>query len=272
MCSSEPGTQRRRDDERRRRGEVAGHLDRAQLEPLGGPHRHARVGAAVTVRSGRLEQPLGVVARRRRLDDGRLAVGVRGRRAASRTSPARSRPAGRSRSHGAGVPSIRIGRCPSVGLDAGAHAAERLGDPRPSAARESDSSPVSSKRLAGWPARIPDSSRTSVPALRAVDRPCRAPTSPRRPFPNTRSVSAPARRRRPRASARPRSSPRCRPDRPKPRDPRLAVADRTDQDRAVRDRLVAGDGEMPDEPRHRLDSPDSGCRVISSITGAATTP
>jgi hypothetical protein len=47
---------------------------------------------------------------------------------------------------------------------------------------------------------------------------------------------------------------------------RLAVAERADQHRTVRDRLVAGHGEMTDEPRDRLDGRHS------SITGATTTP
>ena len=48
-------------------------------------------------------------------------------------------------------------------------------------------------------------------------------------------------------------------------DPRLAVADRAEQHGAVRDRLVARHGHVPDEARERLDS-------HSSITGATTTP
>ncbi len=67
-----------------------------------------------------------------------------------------------------------------------------------------------------------------------------------------------------------------------PRDARLAVADRADQHRAVRDRLVARDGDVPDEPRHRLD--DQGVergahvsvRFVDTVTrrspAPATTP
>ena len=67
--SSEPGEQRRRDDERRGRREVAGHRGRA-----GAAARRARrpPRAAFAARARpRLEHPLRVVARRRRLDDDR---------------------------------------------------------------------------------------------------------------------------------------------------------------------------------------------------------
>ena len=49
------------------------------------------------------------------------------------------------------------------------------------------------------------------------------------------------------------------------RDARLAVAERAEQHRAVRDRLVAGHRDVADEAGDRLDP-------HSSITGATTTP
>ena len=49
------------------------------------------------------------------------------------------------------------------------------------------------------------------------------------------------------------------------RDARLAVAQRAEQHGAVRDRLVAGHRDVPDEAGERLDP-------HSSITGATTTP
>ena len=57
-----------------------------------------------------------------------------------------------------------------------------------------------------------------------------------------------------------------------PRDARLAVADRAEQDGAVRDRLVTRNGNVTDEPRHGLDEDRCERRGHSSITGAATTP
>src|SRR4051794_9780602 len=48
-------------------------------------------------------------------------------------------------------------------------------------------------------------------------------------------------------------------------DARLAVAQRAEQDRAVRDRLVSGNCDVTDEASDRLDP-------HSSITGATTTP
>jgi hypothetical protein len=71
-----PGQQRRGDDERRRAGEVAGHVEPERLQPRGRPHLDAsRLRAHA--RSGRAQHPLGVVSRRDRLDDvGRAASGV----------------------------------------------------------------------------------------------------------------------------------------------------------------------------------------------------
>ena len=62
------GHERRGDDERRRRGEVAGHLDLAEREPLGRLGPSTLVGRTRHARAGRVEHALGVVARRRGLD------------------------------------------------------------------------------------------------------------------------------------------------------------------------------------------------------------
>jgi hypothetical protein len=57
---------------------------------------------------------------------------------------------------------------------------------------------------------------------------------------------------------------------PEAGDPGLAFADRAEQDGPVRDRLVPGHLEVPDQPRYRLD--EERGRAHSSITGAETTP
>ena len=117
---------------------------------------------------------------------------------------------------------------------------------------ESDSSPTSSK-CCSWPARIPASSRTSVPAFpQSIG--LSAARTPRRPTPRTRSgvdvglVHRDAER--PHGRDR-----RLRVGRAaEARDARLALADRAEQDGAVRDRLVPGHGDMPDQRGCRLDA------------------
>ena len=78
MCSSEPGTSVAADDERRGRGDVAGHLDLAERRAARPPHRDA-VLPPRDPSTRRLEHQLGVVAGRRRLDDRRLARRVEAR-------------------------------------------------------------------------------------------------------------------------------------------------------------------------------------------------
>ena len=63
---------------------------------------------------------------------------------------------------------------------------------------------------------------------------------------------------------------------PKPVTSRGAVGDRAEQQRAVRDRLVAGDGELADERRRGRDLQAVGAgrraHVASASTGAASAP
>ena len=203
------GDERGRDDERRGRGEVARHLDLAEREPLGRAHGDARrpdgdvcAGRlAACARCGRASGPARRPSSRR--------SGEAARRAGSPTSPARSRRAARSRSRASAPPATVIGSVAVRRLDACAHAAERLGDRAPSAARESDSSPVSSKRpvLPGEDAGEQPHERAGVAA---VDRPPRRaqPAEARRR--RRGACRRRARRRRRRARARRRSSPRCR--------------------------------------------------------------
>ena len=103
----------------------------------------------------------------------------------------------------------------------------------------SDSSPVSSKRRPSWPASRPGSSRASVPAFpQSMEPPARAARrGPRRaragrPASSSSTATPSARTA---ASVDSVSS-----ERPKPRTIVSPVADRPDEQRAVRDRLVAG--------------------------------
>ena len=120
-------------------------------------------------------------------DGGRPVRRRRARRAGRTTSPARSRPAARTGSGAAPLASITSGsRPPSVSTPApiriSGSAIRRMG-------RElSDSSPMSSNRRPRWPARIPGSSRASVPALPQSIGPSGA-CRPRSPAPAIRKVS-----------------------------------------------------------------------------------
>ena len=155
-------------------------------------------------------------------------------------------------------------------LEARAHAAERLGDPthRPPrerlVARQLEALTVLSGEDAGDQA-------DERPGVRAVDRPPRR-AQPTEALPeHAERVGAVlvdvdperAHRRDRRLGVRGAAE---------ARDVRLAVADRADQHRAVRDRLVAGNRDVADEPRDRLDQERSESGGHSSITGAATTP
>ena len=157
------GEQGRGDEERRRRGEVAGDLDVSELEPLDRLNADAPRLAADR-HAGLRQHVLGVVARRQRLLDGRLAAlrvepGEQNRRLDLRARDrklVRDRLATTSpRSRSAHGPPPSRSKRPS-----GGEAPRRA----PSDASCSDSSPVSSKRPC-WPTRIPGRSRISVPAL-----------------------------------------------------------------------------------------------------------
>ena len=135
-------------------------------------------------------------------------------------------------------------------LDRGAHLPQRLGDALHRPRRERL---VAGQLEASALARraTPASSRISVPGVRR-SRPC--PTrSPRRPTPCTTSSSS-ATSSTSTPSARTASIVDCvSPERPKPVHVRLALAERAEQHGAVRDRLVAGHGDVPDELHRRLD-------------------
>ena len=262
------GDQGGRHDERCRRGEVARDLDLAEREPLGRAHGDARRPDG-DVCAGRLQHALGVVAGRGRLDDRRLAVreepGEQDRRL-----DLRARDGQRVVDRVERVPGDRHRQVAVRRLEASAHAAERLGDPthRPPrerlVARQLEALTVLSGEDAG---DQPD----ERPGVRAVDRPPRR-AQPTEALPeHAERVGAVlvdvdpegAHRRDRRLGVRGAAE---------ARDVRLAVADRADQHRAVRDRLVARNRDVADEPRDGLDEERSESGGHSSITGAATTP
>ena len=119
--------------------------------------------ASRDARARALEEPLGVVARRDRLDHGRAALAPARRRGGPPTSPAPTRPAARSRSPAAPRPRRRAarGRRSSPPSRPSAGAALRRapsGAPRATRRRRARSGP-------SWPARSPARSRMSVPAF-----------------------------------------------------------------------------------------------------------
>ena len=172
------GHERRGDDERRRRREVARHVDRC------------RAGAR---RAGRRSTEFGRVRRRvtpaarsissvwSRVGAGSITVvrpSRRARRAGSPTSPARSRPAARSRSPCSAPPVIVSGRRPSVVSICAP--IRRSGSAMRSIGRaESDSSPVS-VNVPSWKASRPDEQARERARVAAVDRRRRAGRAGRR--------------------------------------------------------------------------------------------
>ena len=258
------GQQRRGDEERRGRRDVARHVHLGQRAGVGPPStltdagraRDARAGGArASARCGRASAP----ARRRS-----SARSRRARRAGSPTSPARSRPAARSRSPCSSRPSIVSGRWPSVVSTLGAHARAAARRCAPSAGAR-----ATRRRRArsGPPGRrgCPSTSRTSVPALPqsigAVRRaqPAQADAVDASVSTSSSSTSTPsARTARERRLGVARAAPAA--------DERLALGERADQQRAVRDRLVARDGDVAVDVRGRLDlhaAPPRGRRVAS---------
>ena len=123
--------------------------------------------------------------------------------------------------------------------------------------RDSESSPASSNRPA-CPARTPTSSRMSVAAFpQSIG--ASGAASPRRPTPCTVSVSTSCSSTRTPSARTAAIVDSVSAERPNP-NPRFALADRTDEERSVRDRLVARNGDVPDEGGHRLDSHGSSER------------
>ena len=244
--------QRRRDEERRGRGDVAGDEHLGQPERSAGATRDrarasrvtfapaaasissvwSRVGAG----SSTVVCPLAPSPASRIADfTCALATG------SSYSIPCSSRALDRERQ-----PAVR-----SPSSD-GAHARRAARRRAPSAGRESDSSPTSSKRPA-WKARMPADAAGRA-CRRCRSRSARpAAASPRRPTPCTTSVST---------SSSSTSTPSARTARERrlgvaraapARDARLALGERADQQRAVRDRLVAGDADVAVDPGGRLD-------------------
>ena len=258
-----PRHERRGDEEGRRGGEVPGHLQLAERESFRPCDRHARRPDG-DGRARRGEHPLGVVPRGRGLDDRRLAVGVEpGEQHRGLHLGARDRQGVVDRVE---RPAFDRERKVTVGrLDPCPHPAERLGDPRHRPARER---PVAREREGALlPGEDPGEQPDERAGVRAVDRPRRG-GEPREPLPaheeRVRTVLL---------DLDPEGA--YRGDRrlgvrgaPETRDAGLVVADRPEQDRAVGDRLVPRDGDVPDEPRDGLDLEGAH----SSSTGAATTP
>ena len=155
-CRARTGATRAAASRRRRTArprEVAGHVDRVERQAL--PAARDRARPLGDARAGGAQQPLGVVARRRRLDHGRRPVRRSARRAGCTTSPAPRRPAARSRSAAARRRRRVQGGRPSVARDVGAHQPERRRDAvdRPAADRGVAVDHEACRRLPGEQAR-----------------------------------------------------------------------------------------------------------------------
>ena len=168
------GQQRGGEHERRRRGDVARHLDLAELEPL--RRLDADPPGATLRRTPAAQHPLGVVARRNRLDHGRLP---------SAKSPASSTQdftwalaTGSSYSIArSGRPSIASGRCPSA-VDTRTHPGERLGDPGHRPRGQRFVAPEL-ELLPGLPGEDPGEQADERARVAAVDRPVRRAQPPK---------------------------------------------------------------------------------------------
>ena len=241
------GDERGGDHERRRRREVSRHFDLIEREPVRGRHSDAR-RANHDASAGRCEHPLGVVTCRRRLDDGRLPVceepGEEHGRLHLRARDRQGVVDRAQRSTHDPHWQVTLG-----GLDKRSHATERLGYPPHRPGRE---------RVVARELERPSLAREDAgqqaderPCVAAVDRPIRSrepakppPEDPQRVVAVLVDVDA-----------------EC-PDRgdrrlgvggaPEARNARLAVAERPDENGAVRDGLVARYGDVPDHARDRL--------------------
>ncbi len=252
---------RGRDDERRRRREVAGNLDLVELEPVGRLNGDARL-TPCDRHPGRLEHQLGVIAGRRGLDDRRLPFRVqageedRGLHLRARDGKLVGDRAERS--------CVDPERQVTVHrLEAGTHPSERLGDPPHRAdaerrvTRQLELLPVLTRQD---PGQQPDE-RSRV---RAVDGPARRHEPSQSLAEDAERVVVVLVDRDPESSDRLDRGLGVRGP-AEPSDPRLSVAERSEQHGAVRDGLVSRHGDVPHEARQRLDP-------HASITGARTTP
>ena len=185
----------------------------------------------------------------------------RPRRAAPRagrtTSPARSRRGARSASGVSARPSMRSGRPPPV-VSTVAPICVSGSAIRPIGRGDSDSSPTSSKRLPSWPARMPGDEPNERAGVAAVDRPLRLAQPAQAHARDAHGVPA---------------LPHLDAERADGGDRRLgvggaaealdhglAVGDRAEQHRAMRDRLVAGHGDAALHRPRRID-PHSPARA-----------
>ena len=261
------GHERRGDDQWRGRGEVTRNLDLAERQPLGGTDADA-LGPPCDRCAGGLEHPLGVVASRDGLDDRRLAVRIEpGEQDGRLHLRARHRQSvgdrvERAPLHAEGEPSVSA-------LDARTHLPQRIDDPphRTGAERRVSDELELLPRLTGQDAREQTDERAGVAAVDGSARggqPAEADArdaqlvvrllghgDTARSYGGDRGLGVG------------RATEAC--------DAGLPFADRADQHRAVRDRLVARDCDVTDESRHGLDV-DTRLAAHSSITGAATTP
>ena len=239
------GDERGGDQQRRGRGEVARHVDPLEPQPLGGVDGR-RGGPPHDARSGGLEHQLGVVAGRPRLDHGRAPVAeepgeqhrglhlrARHRQARSRSRapprpgarPAGGRPASRRR-RPCGAAARRS--APSAGATGTRRRRARTGPParRGSPARAASASPALPQSIGSSGARSP---RRPAPRTTSVDSPSSTTSTPR---------------------ARDGGERRLRVGRAAPAlDAHVAVAERPDEQRPVRDRLVAGHADVARERR-----------------------
>ncbi len=266
--SSEPGTSVAATTNGAAEREVAGDLDLAERQALDGTHRDARRPDRDT-RAGGRQHALGVVAGRAGLDDRRLAVRVEpceehgrldlgagdGKRVVDRPE----RCAG-----------DRHRQVPVRRLELRTHPAERVGDPSHRAPRERLVA-GQLERLAYLSGQDPGDQAHERACVRAVDRPP-GPAEAAQALAEDAQRAGPVlvdlHAERPHRGDRRLGVGRA----AEPRDARLAVADRADQHRAVRDRLVARHGDVPHELRDGLDQHRVDRGAHSSITGAAMTP
>ena len=238
------GDQRGRDDERGGRGEVAGDIDLVEAQALGWVDAdRARTNGYPRARV--LEHQLGVVARRRGLDDGRLAscaepceqdrrfqLGARDRQLVVDRLERRAGDAER--------------QVPVGGLDLRSHQPQRLGDALHRTRRERF---VAGEREAAFLEREQAHDETRECArVATVDRrglqAAQADTAHDEPVVVVVDVGSERTHRRERGHRVAGT--------PEPADDGVSIRDRAEQQGPVRDRLVARDREMALEPDRRL--------------------
>ena len=268
MMELRPGDERGRDDEGRGAREVARDLDLVEREALCTADRDAG-RADGDARARGLEHALRVVAGRRGLDDGRLALGVQAGEEDGRLH-LRARDRKRVVDRAKRRPDDAHRQVPVGRLQLRTHAAEGVGDPGHRAARQRVVA-AQLERLPGLAGEDPGDQAHEGAGVRAVDRaagPAEAAKALAEDAERVGAVLVDLHAERTHGRDRRLGVGRA----AESRDPRLAVADRADQHRAVRDRLVARHGDVAEELRNGLDEHGVDRRAHSSITGATTTP